>query len=124
MITLGSHKSEIKRSERLTRTMSVRNTDLFKLEKQANVIVAAMKKRQLEKREEEEQERRRKEDEERRQREEEARKKREEEERLKREEEERKRAEEARKVREAKIALRESNVHAKPGKPASDTSLT
>ncbi len=56
MITLGSHKSEIKRSERLTRTMSVRDTDLFKLEKQANVIVAAMKKRQLEKREEEERE--------------------------------------------------------------------
>ncbi|ELR24703.1 MIF4G domain containing protein [Acanthamoeba castellanii str. Neff] len=66
------------------------------------------------KREEEEQERRRKEDEERRQREEEERKKREEEERLKREEEERKRAEEARKVREAKIALRESNIHPKP----------
>lgn len=36
------------------RTVSLRATDLFKLEKQANVIVAAMKKRQLEKKEEEE----------------------------------------------------------------------
>jgi hypothetical protein len=56
VLKLGSHKSELKRSERLTRTMSVRDTDLFKLEKQANVIVAAMKKRQVEKREEEERE--------------------------------------------------------------------